>query len=306
MSTEKAQGRSGFIAVVGRPNVGKSTLVNALVGTKVSIVSPKPQTTRHRICGIRTDGALQYVFVDVPGLHGKVGRQSRALNRHMNRVADSALQDVDVLLWMVEAGNWHEDDELMLRRISKTSLPVGLAINKIDRLPNRRTLLPFISEMQARREFAFVVPISAADAENLDPLLDEMARFLPAGPLLYPPEQKTDRGPAFQVAETIREKLMLQLQQELPYALTVETERLETDPDSGRLDVSVVIWVARNSHKGIVIGNQGQVLKTVGTSARRELKARLGRPVHLQLWVKVREGWSNDERALRSLGYEEL
>lgn len=303
-------GRSGFIAVVGRPNVGKSTLVNALVGSKISIVSPKPQTTRHRICGIRTEekgtNSRQFIFVDVPGLHGKPGRQSRALNRHMNRVADSALQDVDIVLWLLEAGQWRDDDELMLKRIGKSRLPVGLAINKIDRVKDKQALLPFIQEMQQRHDFRFIVPISALRAENLEPLLEELGGYLPEGPLMFPPEQVTDRGLGFQVAEIIREKLMLRLEQELPYALTVEIEQLEEDPESGRLEIAAVIWVARESHKGMVIGKQGAGLKDAGSAARREIQRITGRKVHLQLWVKVREGWADDERALHSLGYEEL
>lgn len=303
---QMTEGRSGFVAIVGRPNVGKSTLVNALVGSKVSIVSPKPQTTRHRICGIRTEGDRQIVLVDVPGLHGKLGRQSRALNRHMNRVADSALQDVDVILWIVEAGHWREDDELMLKRIRQSRLPVGLAINKIDRVKNKSELLPFMQDMQRKHDFAFTVPISALKQDNLKPLLDELGNLLPEGPLMYPAEQTTDRGEHFQVAEIIREKLMLRLEQELPYALTVEVERLETDPETGRVEISAVIWVARDSHKGMVIGRQGAGLKDVGTAARLDLKRHFGKSVHLELWVKVREGWADDERALHSLGYEDF
>ncbi len=299
-----SEGHSGFVAVVGRPNVGKSTLVNALVGSKISIVSPKPQTTRHRIYGIRTDGDQQMIFVDVPGLHGKLGRQSRALNRHMNRVADSALQDI--VLWLIEAGHWREDDELMLKRIRQSALPVGLAINKIDRVKDKQALLPFIQDMQKKHDFDFIVPISAQRKQNLDGLLSELSARLPAGPLMFPAEQLTDRGQHFQIAEIIREKLIMRLEQELPYALTVEVERFDTDPETGRYEISAVIWVARDSHKGMVIGAQGAGLKEVGTLARRELKHKFDRPVHLELWVKVREGWADDERALHSLGYEDL
>ncbi len=305
MNPSEEKTRSGFVAVVGRPNVGKSTLVNALVGAKISIVSPKPQTTRHRICGIRTDGGTQFIFVDVPGLHGKLGRQSRALNRHMNRVADSALQDVDVILWLVEAGQWQEDDELMLKRIKQSRLPVGLAINKTDRVKDKQALLPFIHEMQGRNDFAFIVPISAQRADNLDALLQELSAYMPVSPYMYPAEQISDRGMRFQAAEIIREKLMLRLQQELPYALTVEIEKLEEDPESGHIDISAVIWVARDSHKGMVIGKKGEGLKVAGTAARQEMQRAFGQGVHLQLWVKVREGWADDERALRSLGYED-
>ncbi len=301
-----SEGRSGFVAVVGRPNVGKSTLVNALVGTKVSIVSPKPQTTRHRIYGIRTIENQQMIFVDVPGLHGKLGRQSKALNRHMNRVADSALQDVDIVVWLLEAGHWRDDDELMLKRIRNSRIPVGLAINKIDRVKDKDSLLPFMHDMQSKHDFAFVVPISALKGKNLEPLLAELAAQLPEGPLMFPADQLTDRGQSFQISEIIREKLMMRLEQELPYALTVEVEKLETDPETDRVEISAVIWVARDSHKGMVIGKQGAGLKDVGTSARKELKRKFGKSVHLELWVKVREGWADDERALHSLGYEDL
>lgn len=297
--------RSGFIAVVGRPNVGKSTLVNALVGTKVSIVSPKPQTTRHRISGIRTQADTQFVFVDVPGLHGKLGRQSRALNRHMNRIADNALLDVDLILWLVEAGHWREDDELMLKRVQQTRAPVGLAINKVDRLRDKKALLPFIDEVSQKHGFEFIVPISALKDENMEALLGELAAYLPEGPFMYPVDQVTDRGIQFQVGEVIREKLMLRLEQELPYALTVEVEKMTFDEATQRSEISAVIWVARESHKGMVIGRQGQGLKEAGTAARYEIKQLLGHPVHLQLWVKVRDGWADDERALNSLGYEE-
>lgn len=293
--------RSGVIALLGRPNAGKSTLVNALVGSKVSIVASKPQTTRHRISGIRNEPDCQMVLVDVPGIHG--GSRGKALNRYMNRVANTALEDVDLVLWLVEAGRWTDDDDLALRRVLEIKLPVGLIITKIDRMHRRENLLPFIAQMSQRLQADFTVPISALKAENLEALLAEIRSRLPEGPEFYPQGQVTDRDPRFQAAEIVREKLIHALHQELPYALTVEIESY-TQEEKG-MAINAVIWVARKSHKGIVIGNQGETLKRIGREARLDLKAQLDQPVHLGLWVKVREGWADDERALHSLGFDE-
>ena len=293
--------RSGIVALIGRPNAGKSTLVNALVGSKVCIVASKPQTTRHRISGIRNEDDCQMVLVDVPGIHG--GKRAKALNRYMNRVASTALDDVDLVLWLVEAGRWTDDDDLALRRVRDIDIPVGLVITKIDRMHRRERLLPFLAKMQEKFEATFTVPISALKSENLEPLLGEIRQRLPEGPEFFPQGQLTDRDPRFQAAEIVREKLIHALHQELPYALTVEIERYEQE-DSG-LAISAVIWVARKSHKGIVIGNQGETLKRIGREARIDLKDKLGQPVHITLWVKVREGWADDERALHSLGFED-
>lgn len=298
---EQAQ-RSGIIALLGRPNVGKSTLVNALVGSKVSIVAAKPQTTRHRISGIRNEPDCQMVLVDVPGLHGDM--RGSALNRYMNRVATTALDGVDLILWLVEAGRWTDDDELAMQRVQAQGLPVGLVVTKIDRLKRRESLLPFLDTMRKRLDCAFTVPVSALRQQNLQPLLAEIKQRLPEGPPLYPQDQTTDRDYRFQAAEVIREKLIHALHQELPYALTVEIERYVQEEKG--LAIDAVIWVARRSHKGIVIGKQGETLKRLGREARLDLKAALGQPVHLGLWVKVREGWADDERALQSLGFEEV
>lgn len=291
--------RAGLVALIGRPNVGKSTLLNALVGEKVSIVTPKPQTTRHRIIGLLTEGDTQIGFVDTPGIHAGA---SRALNRLMNKTAMAALQGVDLALLLVEAGRWSDEDQLVLSRAIGAGVPLGLVINKVDRIKPRDRLLPFLQQASARHAFAFVVPLSASRGENLDGLLAEIHRRLPPQPFLYDPEQLTDRSQRFLVAESIREKLMLSLQQELPYGLTVEIEQYAEE--EGLLRIAAVIWVERESHKGIVIGAKGALLKRIGSQVRHELEKSLAQKVFLQLWVKVKEGWADDERALRSLGYE--
>jgi GTPase len=294
-----SQTRAGLVALVGRPNVGKSTLLNALVGEKVSIVTPKPQTTRHRIVGLLTEGDTQIGFVDTPGIHAGA---KRALNRLMNKTAVAALEGVDLCLLLVEAGRWTEADELVLQRARAAGVPLALVVNKIDRIKSRDQLLPYLQAASRRHAFAFVVPLSASRRENLAALLAEVRRRLPEAPFLYDPEQLTDRSQRFLAAELVREKLMRVLQQELPYALTVEIE--EYREDNGLLRIGAVIWVEREGHKAIVIGAKGALLKKIGSQVRIELEKRLGQKVLLQLWVKVKEGWADDERALRSLGYE--
>jgi len=291
--------RAGMVALVGRPNVGKSTLLNALVGEKVSIVTPKPQTTRHRIIGLRSEDNMQIAFVDTPGIHAST---PRALNRLMNKTALAALSGVDLCLMLVEAGRWTEDDALVLQRAKQVGVPLALVVNKIDRIKERDRLLPFLQETSRRHEFTFVVPLSASRRENLGALLGEVQQRLPVAPFLFDPEQLTDRSQRFMVGEAVREKLMLQLQQELPYSLTVEVEKY-TEED-GLLHIAAIIWVERESHKAIAIGAKGSVLKKVGSQVRVELEKRLAQKVFLQLWVKVKSGWADDERALQSLGYE--
>lgn len=290
---------AGLVALAGRPNVGKSTLLNALVGEKVSIVTPRPQTTRHRIVGLRNEAGVQIAFVDTPGIHsgGK-----RALNRVMNRTAAASLQGVDLCLLLVEAGHWQDEDTLALERAKAARAPLGLVVNKMDRVRPRDKLLPFLQSVSQRHDFAFVVPVSASRQENLETLLTEVRNRLPEAPFLYDPEQITDRSQRFLAAELVREKLTLALQQELPYSLTVEIEKYSEENDV--LHIGAVIWVERENHKAIVIGAKGAVLKKVGSQARIDLERRLGRKVFLQLWVKLKEGWVDDDRALRSLGYE--
>jgi GTP-binding protein Era len=291
--------RCGFAAIVGRPNVGKSTLLNALLGQKISIVTPKPQTTRHRILGILTRPASQIVFVDTPGLHAGA---SRAMNRHMNRAALASLQDADVNLFVVEALRWTEEDQRVLEELTKQGRPIVLILNKVDKVYPKDRLLPFIEELSKRAKFEEMIPVSALKGAQLEQLPDVIARFLPESPPHFPEDQLTDRSQEFQAAEIVREKLTLRLRQELPYGLTVGIEQFKEE--DGRLLVNAVIWVERNGQKAIVIGHGGEQLKEVGRAARIEMSERFRLPVHLELWVKVKENWSDNEAALRQLGYE--
>ncbi len=291
--------RCGLVAVIGRPNVGKSTLINAIMGRKVSIVTAKPQTTRHRILAVRTTDTAQIIFVDTPGLHRKAGK---AMNRLMNRTATNALADADVVLFVTDATHWTSADEDVLRRLHKVSAPVIAVLNKVDKVHPKEKLLDMIALMSARHDFAEIVPVSALRETNLDGLLGSLPSFLPESPPLFPEDMHTDRSPEFHAAEVIREKLTLMLHQELPYGLTVQVERyLE---DEGGIAINAIIWVERDSQKGIVVGKQGGVLKKVGRSARLELKEQLGRNVHLELWVKVKSNWADNEKDLVNLGYE--
>jgi GTP-binding protein Era len=294
--------RCGFAALAGRPNVGKSTLLNALLGQKVSIVSPKPQTTRTRIHGVLTRPGLQIVFADLPGIHSK---QPRAINRYMNRVALSSLADSDLNLFVIEALRWTDEDERALQQLRQAGRPILLLINKADRVQPKDRLLPFIAEMATKADFAEVVPLSALKRDNVERLPEVIARHLPESPLLYPPDQVTDASDRFMAAEIVREKLTRRLQEEVPYGLVVEVEGMgEAEDEPGKLVIQAVIWVERTGQKAIVIGKGGEQLKEIGTAARLDLKRHFGRPVHLELWVKVREGWSDDENALRKFGFE--
>jgi GTP-binding protein Era len=291
--------RCGFAAIVGRPNVGKSTLLNALLGRKISIVSPKPQTTRHRILGILTRPEAQLIFVDTPGLHAGA---RRAMNRHMNRAALASLQDADVNVFVVEALRWSEEDQRVLDELVKQDRPIVLVLNKADKVFPKERLLPFIEELNRRARFAEVVPLSALKRSNIEQLPATIARYLPASPPHFPEDQLTDRSQQFQAAEIVREKLTLRLRQELPYGVTVIIEQFKEE--EGRLLINAVIWVERSGQKAIVIGNAGEQLKEVGRAARIEMNELFKRPVHLELWVKVKENWSDNETALRQLGYD--
>ena len=289
----------GLVAVIGRPNVGKSTLINAVMGRKVTIVTAKPQTTRHRILAVYTGDEVQVVFVDTPGLHRKAGK---AMNRLMNRTAAHALADADTVLFVSDATRWTQEDDDVLQRLQKIKTPVVAVINKIDRLQRKDRLLEIIAQMAARREFAEIIPVSALKQDNLDELMAVLPQYLPESPPLFPEDMHTDRSRDFHAAEVIREKLTLMLHQELPYGLTVQVERYRED-DEG-VTINAIIWVERDSQKGIVVGKGGAVLKRVGRAARLELKEELGRNVHLELWVKVKSNWADSEQDLASLGYE--
>ncbi|MFB3124264.1 MAG: GTPase Era [Woeseiaceae bacterium] len=291
--------RCGFVAVVGRPNVGKSTLINAILGSKVSIVTPKPQTTRHRILAVYTRNDSQIIFVDTPGLHRGA---AKTINRMMNRVATSALADADLILFVSEANRWTVEDQDVLDRLQKTPVPAIALLNKIDKVHPKEELLAVLSAMSERHTFDEVLPISAKLNDNLDRLVELIPAYLPESPALYPEEMITDRSESFQIAELIREKLTLLLRQEVPYGLTVEIEQMKKEP--GGVGINAIIWVERDSQKGIVVGKGGNVLKKVGRSARLELKERLGVPVHLELWVKVKDSWADSEKELLRLGYE--
>lgn len=291
--------RCGLVAVIGRPNVGKSTLINAVMGRKVSIVTAKPQTTRHRILAVHTGATEQIIFVDTPGLHRKAGR---AMNRLMNRTAANALADADLILFVSDATHWTDEDEDVLKRVAESNLPVIALLNKVDKVHPKDALLQQIATMSSRGSFAEIVPISAMKHDNLDQLMSMIPAYLPESPPLFPEDMLTDRGEEFHIAEIIREKLTLMLHQEMPYGLTVQVERLVRE--AGGITINAVIWVERDSQKGIAVGKNGSVLKKVGRQARLEIAEHLGARVHLELWVKVKTNWADNEKDLQNLGYE--
>lgn len=292
--------RAGFVAVVGRPNVGKSTLVNALVEEKISIVTPKPQTTRHSILGILSREDCQVVFVDTPGLHDP-GKQ--LMNRAMVKSASASLAGADLALLVVEAGGWRPGDDLALERLRGSGVPALLVVNKLDLVRPKERVLAFLEECQQRVEAEAIIPVSARTGDNLERLLETIRERLPEGPALFPADVKTDRGAEFRIAEVIREKLLLVLHQEVPYGLAVEVLALERRDDLLLADVT--IWVDRPSHLGMVIGRGGERIKQVGRNARLELQRLFGQRVHLETRVKVKENWRDSAAALRQLGYEE-
>lgn len=291
--------RCGLVAVIGRPNVGKSTLVNALMGRKVSIVTAKPQTTRHQILAVHTSDDTQIIFVDTPGLHRKAGK---AMNRMMNRTAANALADADVILFVSDATYWTGEDDDVLKRLAQVGTPVVAVLNKVDKVHPKEKLLDALALMSARREFADILPVSALKHDYLDKLMAILPPFLPESPPLFPEGMHTDRSQEFHASEIIREKLTLLLHQELPYGLTVQIERYLVE-ESG-ITINAVIWVERDSQKGMVVGKNGSVLKKVGRAARLELKGQLQRNVHLEMWVKVKSNWADNKQDLMNLGYE--
>jgi GTP-binding protein Era len=292
------QTRCGYVALLGRPNVGKSSLLNRLIGQKISITAAKPQTTRHSIMGISTRDGAQILYIDTPGMHLQ-GRS--ALNRYLNRTAGGVLSYVDVIVLVVEALRWGAEDEDILRRLESAGKPMIVAVNKVDRLKDKRPLLPYLQQVSGKATFLDMIPVSARSGENLQPLEQTLASALPSAPFAYPDDQVTDVSVRFLAAELIREQLTRLLQDELPYSLTVDIEQFD---DSGNVvRIGAIIWVERTGQKGIVIGQKGRMLKQVGMQAREAIERMLDRPVHLETWVKVRSGWSDDERALQSLGY---
>lgn len=290
--------RAGYAAMVGRPNVGKSTLINRLMGQKVAITSHKPQTTRHSILGIQSREAGQIVYVDTPGIHQ---RGAKALNKYLNRTAQTILADVDVLLFVVQAGHWTEEDEAVLQSIIRAGTPTIAVINKIDTLASREAVLPFLNEMAARHTFHAVIPISARQGLNCDELETEVFSLLPAGEQIYPDDQLSNRPSRFFAAELIREQVIRRYHQELPYATSVEIEKFEEKPNVSV--IHAVIWVERDTQRGILIGKKGEALKAVGIAARKTLEEFFDTKIHLELWVKVKSSWSTDENQLHRLGY---
>ncbi|AOA59031.1 GTPase Era [Acinetobacter larvae] len=305
--------RSGFVAIVGRPNVGKSTLMNHLLGQKLSITSRKPQTTRHKIVGIDSREKSQAVFVDTPGMHKK---EVRAINKMMNRAAHSALRDVDLVLFVVDAHKWTQNDELVLEKLQNASMPVLLVINKIDTLEDKKTLLPLIQERTKLMNFAEIIPVSALRGANLEHLRESIERYLPFQAPLYALDQVTDRSERFLASEIIREKIMRQLGEELPYDLTVQIESFKVEEPvlnekTGKMKaactyIDATIFVERSGQKAIVIGDKGAKLKRIGMEARADMEHMFAQKIMLTLWVKVKGGWSDDERALKSLGYSDI
>lgn len=292
--------RCGYVALIGRPNVGKSTLMNHLLGQKISITSRKPQTTRHRIIGINTTDDRQIVYVDTPGMHDG---EKRALNRYLNRTADTTLLGVDVVVWLVDNLVWHEYDALIFKKLEQAGLPVILAVNKIDKITEREKVMAFFAAAQQRFPFVAIIPISALKNTNLTQFEAAITDLLPLSEPIFPAEQITDRSERFLCAEIVREKLTRRLGDELPYALTVEVERYEELPAITK--IYFVIWVERMSQKNIVIGAQGELLKAIGSEARKDIERLLDQKVFLQLWVKVKKGWSDNERALQHLGFND-
>jgi GTP-binding protein Era len=290
----------GFVALIGRPNVGKSTLMNHLLKQKISITSRKPQTTRHRILGINTTEAGQAIYMDTPGMHNN---EKRAMNRYLNRTAETTLLGVDLIVWLIDGLSWHEYDEIIFKKLEQAGLPVILAVNKVDKVKDKDAILTFFSEARHRFPFEHLVPISALKRTNLDQLESLIMKLLPENDLIYPEDQITDRPERFLAAEIIREKLTRRLGDELPYALTVEMERYEELPNITK--IYAIIWVERLTQKNIVIGKDGEMLKKVGTDARFDIEKLIGQKVYLQLWVKVKKNWSDNERAMQSLGFND-
>lgn len=293
--------KSGYIAIVGRPNVGKSTLLNRLIGQKLCITSRKPQTTRNAIMGIKTTDEAQFIYVDTPGLHRQ--NATKAVNRYMNRAARSVLHDVDVVLFVVDRMSWGEEEEWIAKTLRQVEVPVYLLINKIDLIDDKAKMLPHIQRLQADYNFSAFFPVAALKGDNLENLESEIAKHLPEGVSTFPEDQFTDRSERFLAGEIVREKIIRQLGNELPYEVAVEIEEFKRD--DRLLTIGAVIYVERPGQKSIVIGKGGQRLKQIGSDARVDMQELFDEKIMLRLWVKVKQGWANDERALKSLGLDD-
>lgn len=289
--------RCGHVAIIGRPNVGKSTLMNHILRQKVSITSRKPQTTRHRILGVKTTDTEQVIYVDTPGIH----ISERAMNRYMNKSASSILHDVDLILFLIEADKWTDEDDHVLLTLKNSSVPVIVLLNKIDKIQNKEIILPRIAELSKKINYKEIIPISATKGINIKQLEKSLIPYLQFSEAYFPKDQVTDKSVRFMSAEIIREKLMRELGQELPYDITVEIEKYTNKKNI--TNIAALIWVSRNSQKAIVIGKKGARLKSIGQKARVDIEKLINSKVFLELWVKVKEGWADDDRALKSLGY---
>ena len=292
--------RCGYVAIVGRPNVGKSTLLNHILGQKISITSRKPQTTRHRVLGLKTEGPVQVIFVDTPWLHKRAGK---AINRYMNRAASSAIKDVDVIVMVADRTAWTDEDEMVLEQVSASGTPAILAVNKVDLLEQKGDLLPHLQFLAEQGDFKAILPISALHRHNIAELESCIEQELPGSVHLFPEDQLTDRSQRFMAAEIVREKVMRQLGDEIPYEITVEIEEFKLKGDV--IHIAALLFVEREGQKRIIIGKGGTRLRSIGSEARRDMESLFDAQVMLRLWVKVKSGWSDDERALRSLGYDE-
>lgn len=293
--------RSGYVAIVGRPNVGKSTLLNHILGQKLSITSRKPQTTRHQILGIKTEDSVQVVYVDTPGMHEN---HDKALNRYMNKAAQTAVKDVDAIVFMIDRTKWTSEDDMVLKSLQYVKCPVILAVNKVDFLADKEDLLPYLQKLDEKADFAHIVPMSAKTGHNVDRLENIISSFIPQGMHFYPEDQITDRSSRFIAAELVREKIMRQLGDELPYSMTVEIEEFRYEDNL--LVISAAILIDRQSQKRIIIGEKGSRIKQIGRDARLDMEEMFDCKVMLNTWVKVKAGWADSERALKSLGYDGL
>lgn len=294
--------KCGYVAIVGRPNVGKSTLLNRILGQKLSITSRKPQTTRHQILGMKTEGDVQTIYVDTPGLHE--GFSEKALNRYINKVASNTIKDVDLVVFVVDRTKWKEEDQVVLEKIKAANVPCVLVVNKVDHLADKTSLLPHLQMVSEKMDFLEVVPVSAKQGNNVEELEQSIAKYLPEGMHFYDKDQFTDRSARFLAAELVREKIMRQLGDELPYSMTVEIEKFEDD--GALITIHALILVERDSQKKILIGQRGERIKLIGRDARLDMEKMFDSKVMLNTWVKVKSGWADDERALKSLGYNDL